>query len=345
MTLFPADITIAVTVYDRREFIQQAVLSALNQTVPVKVIVVEDCGPDTGLQGFVCDRFGPRITYRRNPRRRGLFDNWNACIEYCATPWLSILHDDDYLKENFAETMLNLHTAAPGRGLYFGNYVALNSNGETLYLGEPVGNGTWRNIDLRALADSNRLGFGGHLFPVEYVRRLGGFRSTSLFCGDWEMWFKLSADFGGAFATTPVVVSRLYQDQRKGTSKVVRKGLNHAANIVQRKRNYAWLKRAGVINQVKFDDLRRFNSIGPRDILIHGTGFSRRMFRYNVKLFLTSLPASPAQRALQWMCKVGGVGLMRVLSEVFSFLKSKPHRLGSSLPPGPNVESIREPLV
>src|SRR5579859_4880937 len=81
MMLSDADITIAITVYDRREFIQQAVLSALNQTQPVKVIVVEDCGPDAGLQDFVLERFGSRITYHRNPRRRGLFDNWNACIE------------------------------------------------------------------------------------------------------------------------------------------------------------------------------------------------------------------------------------------------------------------------
>lgn len=345
MTLSPADITIAVTVYDRREFIQQAVLSALNQTVPVNVMVVEDCGPDAGLQAFICDRFGPRIKYHRNPRRRGLFDNWNACIEYCGTPWLSILHDDDYLKENFAETMLKLHTAAPGRGLYFGNYVAVSSSGVTLYLGEPVVNGTWRSIDLRALADSNRLGFGGHLFPVEYVRQSGGFRSTSLFCGDWEMWFKLAADYGGALTTTPVVVSRLYQDQRKGTSKVVRKGLNHAANIVQRKRNYAWLKRAGVLKQVKFDNLRALSPIGPRELLIHGPAFSRRMFRYNVKLFLRTPPASPAQLALQWVCRAGGIGLMRILSLAFSFLKSKTYRLGSRLSRRPDVEGSRELLV
>src|SRR6266567_2936375 len=174
MTLSPADITIAVTLYDRRDFIQQAVLSALDQTVPVNVMVVEDCGPDPGLQSFVFDRFGPRIKYLRNPRRRGLFDNWNACIQYCGTRWLSILHDDDYLKENFVEAILALYAAAPGRGLYFGNYIAVNPKGEPLYLGEPVAKDVWRNIDLRALADSNCLGFGGHLFPVECVRRLGG---------------------------------------------------------------------------------------------------------------------------------------------------------------------------
>src|SRR5207237_703606 len=36
--LEPNQITIAITVYDRREFLAQAVESALNQTVPVKVM-------------------------------------------------------------------------------------------------------------------------------------------------------------------------------------------------------------------------------------------------------------------------------------------------------------------
>jgi glycosyltransferase involved in cell wall biosynthesis len=335
MTLSPVDITIAVTVYDRREFIQQAVLSALNQTVPVNVMVVEDCGPDAGLQSFVCDRFGTRIRYHRNPLRRGLFDNWNACIEYCGTGWLSILHDDDYLKENFVETMLVLYKATPGRGLYFGNHVAVRSTGETIYVGQPVAKETGRNIDLRALADSNWLGFGGHLFPVECVRRLGGFRRTSVFCGDWEMWFKLSAEFGGVFSTTPVVASRLYQDQRKGTSKVVRNGLHHAANIVQRKRNYAWLERAGIVKKADFATFRAVNSVGPREILTYSAGFSRRMFRYNVKLFLTS-PTSPLQRAFRWVL-VGGVGLMRVLRGGFSFLRPKPPARGSSLSKRTNI--------
>jgi hypothetical protein len=53
------------------------------------------------------------------------------------------------------------------------------------------------------------------------------------------------------------------------------------------------------------------------------------MFRYNVNLFLTCPTVSPLQRAFQWVCKIGGVGLMRVLCGVFSFLKSKPHHLGS----------------
>ena len=316
MMLSDADITIAVTVYDRRDFIQQAVLSALNQTHSVNVMVVEDCGPDRGLQDFVLERFGSRITYHRNPRRRGLFDNWNACIEYCPTPWLSILHDDDYLKENFVETMLALYAAAPGRGIYFGNYTVVNSNGDPVNLCRELAKQPWCEIDLRTLADINWLGFGGHLFSKECVQRLGGFRPGSVFCGDWEMWFKLCATFTGIYTTTPVVVARQYEDRRKGTSKVARSGRNHVANIVQRKRNYAWLKQAGLAQEVDVAALRAGEAAGVRLILLHGSGFSRRMFRYNAQLFLFFSPASRLQQLFRLMFQLGGVRLLRFLSEI-----------------------------
>src|SRR6266545_4186650 len=107
-------ITIAITVYDRRQYLAQAITSALDQTVPVRVIVVEDCGPDPTLESFVKQHFGSRVRYFRNPRRRGLFDNWNACVELCRTAWLSILHDDDFLAPCFVESMLELSEKSHG---------------------------------------------------------------------------------------------------------------------------------------------------------------------------------------------------------------------------------------
>jgi len=119
MTLAAEDITIAVTVFNRRQFLKQAIGSALDQGSPARVIVVEDCGPDPELAAFVMREFGSRIEYFRNQRRRRIFGNWNACIEYCRTPWLSILHDDDYLTPNFVQAMVELGRLAPHCGLYF----------------------------------------------------------------------------------------------------------------------------------------------------------------------------------------------------------------------------------
>jgi glycosyltransferase involved in cell wall biosynthesis len=316
MKLSGDDITIAITVFDRREFIAQAVASALNQTVPVRVMVVEDCGPDAGLRDFLVGQFGARIEYHRNPRRRGLFDNWNACREYCRTPWLSILHDDDYFKPSFVETMLRLHEATPGRGLYFGSQEVVNERGETLSSGPPAAGGPGREIDLPALAEHNTLGFAGHLFSAAHARACGGFRAASRFCGDWEMWFQLTARWGGVRTDASVAVVRHFEDWRRGTSKVVCRGENFAATNVQRKRNHARLRQAGVGLPFDKTALRANHSMTAQSLLTHGADFSRRMFRYNLGLFLRGHPGTSRQQWLQLLFRGLGPDGVRLLTRM-----------------------------
>jgi len=317
--LSPAEITIAVTVYDRREFLAQAIESALNQTVLVRVIVVEDCGPDTTLQAFVRQKFGDRVEFFRNPRRRGLFDNWNACLDYCRTPWLSILHDDDFLRPNFIETILSLHEALPGRGLYFGNYVNVSLTGEFLSYGFSDTERPPTDINLRMLADRNELGFAGHLFRVDCVRRLGGFRPASVFCEDWDMWFRLASQFGGAQTAVPVICARFYEDPRKGTSQVTRRGRNYLANAVQRKRNYAYLKRAGLVESYDFRTLRTMSTMTAKPLIFYGADFPRRIFNYNLRLLQISPAVTLRQRLLQWAFCLLGARLLRFVSRAVRF--------------------------
>ena len=98
MSVSAEQITIAVTVFNRRKYVKHAVASALNQTAPVRVMVVEDCGPDPGLQDFVRQEFGTRIQYR-NPRRRGhkglnylsvLTHNLVPSVMHSTVPFLSV---------------------------------------------------------------------------------------------------------------------------------------------------------------------------------------------------------------------------------------------------------------
>src|SRR5438270_364445 len=184
MSLSPDQITIAVTVFNRRDYVLQAIESALTQTSAVNVIVVKDCGPDQGLKQFVQDRFGPGIHYHRNPQRRGLFDNWNACVELCKTPWLSILHDDDFLSPRFIAAMLDLAEKAPGRGFYFGQVTVIDPLGNRLPAQGFAAARSWREVDLVSFANGNPTLFPGQLFRIDHAKAVGGFRPTSLFAGD-----------------------------------------------------------------------------------------------------------------------------------------------------------------
>lgn len=315
MELRPEHITIAVTVFSRRDFLLEAIRSALSQTVPVKVIVVEDCGPDVGLRDFVVSEFGSRVEYFHNPKNRGLFDNWNACMEYCRTPWLSILHDDDLLRPNFVETMLALAKQAPERALYFGQAARLVESGEIYPPPAASWRNDWREIDVVELADECFLLFPGQLFRVADAQALGGFRKNSFFTGDWDMWFRLALRFGAAQSAAEVAVSRSHEGVDRGTSLVVRNGCKWALDNVQRKRNLAILRaERKLVIPFQRDKFLRQSPISSRVMLRFASRFSRRILRYNAYLFTHSKPPHLRYAALQWLVRVFGDRALRVLS-------------------------------
>jgi glycosyltransferase involved in cell wall biosynthesis len=321
MELRAEHITIAVTVFSRREFILDAIRSALNQTIPVKVIVVEDCGPDAGLRDFILQEFGDRIAYFRNPKNRGLFDNWNACIEYCRTPWLSILHDDDLLHANFVETILSLAKVAPKRALYFGRATFLDERGKIQSLPPVDWPNDWRDVDIRELAEECFLPFPGQLFRVADARSVGGFRRQSYLTGDWDMWFRLALKFGTAQSAVEVAFNREHYGEDRGSTRVERLGWKWALDNVQRKRNLALLRQEkGIIIPFERTKLLKCSPIPSRLLLRYARGFSRRILFYNAWLFTHSRAPNAGYAALQWLVRWFGPG---VLCRLAGFQKNK----------------------
>ena len=327
MSLNANDITIAITVFNRRQFLKQAIDSALNQTLPCRVIVVEDCGPDAEMEAFVKKEFGSRVDYFRNPHRRGLFDNWNACLEYCQTPWLSILHDDDFLAPVFVEAMLDLSRQAPGCGLYFGETPMLNDAGETIPCGErPALSVPWKKVDLANTITITPFPFPGHIFEVAAVRGEGGFNQASQYCGDWEMWSKLIAHHSAAQTNVVVGYNRSHGGLERGTSKIFRNGRLRPLTFVQQKRIIHLLREQG--SPLRFDR-NEFLKQAPMsvDYLVrHGARLTPRLLRYNVGLLQRSTSPSFQHALFRSVARVLGTPFVETVSRLFCGLQSKKER-------------------
>jgi glycosyltransferase involved in cell wall biosynthesis len=316
MSLGANQITIAVTVYSRRQFIKQAIASALNQSMPVHVIVVEDCGPDPTLESFVKDEFGPRIEYIRNPSRRGLFANWNACLERCQTEWITILHDDDFLAPEFIEAMIEMERELPGCALYLGRTLIVNERGEpTPEQDSRTVSGRWMK---RGLTDILYFPFSfpGHLFRVSDARAVGGFHETSCMCGDWEMWAKLMA-FGGAAQSNRVVAfNRIHGGDDRGSNQAVRSGRHLPTTFVQHKRILALLAKSGA---PRFDrkGWQRRLPMSTQFLLRYGQTLSPRLLRYHVGLLLLSRAPHWRYALFQKLTRIGGVGFIKWASKMW----------------------------
>lgn len=111
--------SIVITTYNRLNLLKRAIDSALAQTLPCEVVVVDDCSTD-GTQVYVqerCERLSntseKRLVYHRNSQNLGHSKSVNAGVELATGDWIKPLDDDDYLAPNCIEVITNAIALRP----------------------------------------------------------------------------------------------------------------------------------------------------------------------------------------------------------------------------------------
>ena len=99
-------VTIAIPVYERIDYFEEALNSALNQTVHCPIVVVDN-GSSHDLFREICLKHQNRVRFYKNEKNMGMFYNWNKCAEYCKTKYFVILGDDDIMAPGFVEAFLD----------------------------------------------------------------------------------------------------------------------------------------------------------------------------------------------------------------------------------------------
>jgi glycosyltransferase involved in cell wall biosynthesis len=116
-------LTIAMPVYERKEYFPEALDSAVNQTIKCKIIVVDNCSSHDFFKE-ICGEKG--ITYYKNETNIGLFPNWNRCFDLAETGFVMILGDDDILSPDYVESFLKALKQYPDLDIYFSDFVLNN---------------------------------------------------------------------------------------------------------------------------------------------------------------------------------------------------------------------------
>jgi glycosyltransferase involved in cell wall biosynthesis len=103
--------SIVITTYNRLNLLKRAIDTALAQTMPCEVVVVDDCSSD-GTQAYVQQRSealenagDKRLIYHRNSTNLGHSKSVNAGVELATGDWIKPVDDDDYLAPNCIEVM------------------------------------------------------------------------------------------------------------------------------------------------------------------------------------------------------------------------------------------------
>jgi GT2 family glycosyltransferase len=327
MLLQPKDISIGVTVFRRLEFLEQALDSAVNQTVPVRVCLYDDGSEDReGLQ-LIRARFGERVEYHRNPQTLGLFGNMNQCILKSTTPWVSVLHDDDVLEKDFVKQVLAVAPEIDGCALFCGGTTYIDQSGKPFFVKNPTEGQRWRYIPPEQLAIENQFSFPGQLIHADTARRVGCFPEKSLYTGDWELWFKLTLAGGTAQLGANLSYYRSHLSATRGTTAASRTGRKAAYCAAQAKRNLARLRTTPDSRAPFFDRASWVHAYRPiyRELLVYSWRMPGWLLRYNRNLILLIQPTTRASRLLRAISRIFGnpgirlAGLARWFGERLGF--------------------------
>jgi glycosyltransferase involved in cell wall biosynthesis len=173
MTVYRPDVTIVISCFNQAAFIGEAARSALGQTAPCEVVVVDDGSSDGSAD--VAEELGARVV--RFPHR-GALETFRAGIALVDTPFYCLLNADDALDRTFVEsTRPPLDDPRVGF-VYTG----------VAHTGAETGTFGARPFDAKALRWGNYV-HGASLTRTAAYRAVGGFDPAFRdHLEDWALW-------------------------------------------------------------------------------------------------------------------------------------------------------------
>lgn len=123
-------ITIGMPVFNDVDYIEESILSILNQSFQDFILILSDDGASDG-SSEICKKFAEqdsRIKYIRQPKNLGISKNMEFLIEQANTPYFMWAGDDDLWDINFIDKHINELDKNPKAIVSFCSYQLMNDN-------------------------------------------------------------------------------------------------------------------------------------------------------------------------------------------------------------------------
>ena len=107
-------VSVCIPAYEQPQFFRRSLRSVLEQEFTDFEVVVTDDSRDDGVLSVVRELWDERVTYIKNPVRRGSPENWNVAVEHSTGELVKLIHHDDWLtsRESLGE-FVRLLDASP----------------------------------------------------------------------------------------------------------------------------------------------------------------------------------------------------------------------------------------
>lgn len=169
-------ISIVIPSYNQQEFLSDAIESALNQTIPSEVIVVDDGSTDNSLA--IARKYEPKIKIIAQVNK-GLSAARNTGIMNATGDYILFLDADDELLDNCVEKITEVIKATDA-DVVSPSFKTFGTTNQKIILGNPT---------LEDLKTGNRLGYCSAV-KKSVLLEVGGYSPRMVFgYEDYHLWF------------------------------------------------------------------------------------------------------------------------------------------------------------
>lgn len=299
-------VTIVMPVYERGDFFKEALESALRQTSPVNILVVDNASTKTDFKALIEAYNSPRITYHRNPRNLGSHGNFNQCIKLCPTPYVLILHDDDVLEPDYLERLSREFD--PAIDFYWCKVAVIDEKGH-IVRDEAVDYEAFQSLEPWCTHNG---AYQGVVMRCAKAMELGMF-DLGVWCfPDWDLYFKFMLCARTRFVPFRGVRYRLCELSASFRQSKEYRYHAYGRNLAKR---HFW--RAGL--WPRYRALRFTRQMPCPDlglIASWSSQLSRRRLRYYWAFYVRSEPVSFRQRLTKWLLRLTGWRGIRLAAAV-----------------------------
>ena len=307
-------LTIAIPVYERGEFFREALESALHQTLPVNILVLDNASQAFDFKQVIEEYKSPTIAYHRNPVNLGAHGNLNRCIELCPTPYVLILHDDDVLERDYVEFFSR--NFEPAVDFYWGKASIIDREGRVLRR-EAVDYERFQKIEPWCTHNGS---YQGAIMRREKALELGMFDPTARYFPDWDLNMKFMVSSETRFLPSFAVRYRICE--MSATARQSKDYRFHAYGRLQIKRNF---HRAGLWQRYR---AVRFTRLLPVPSLTLVFAFLPQLsplkLRYFCALITRSEAACGRNRITKIVVRLIGCRGVRLFGNLWRRLKPSP---------------------
>lgn len=250
--------SVVITTYNRLNLLKRAVRSALGQSIPCEVIVVDNASTD-GTQDYV-KSLGDAVVYVRNASNLNHAGAVNAGVEIARGDWIKLVDDDDYLAPNCLEVMSRAIALRPPAVICSCQAAQIDTEGTELSRTPTTGPGDIFYIPQPDIHYGMLLEVVPFGTPIQVaVRRdaflaSGGWNLSMTSCDDIDSWIRV-AEHGDALFINQCLAYRTIWPGGYDQKISLQQRLN--TNLLMKERIYA---RVDKIHQAKLPALSTISS-------------------------------------------------------------------------------------